>query len=184
MKSQTPSPLHPFDLSPLESLTASERLDLAVTRARELVAGRYEQVADYPPIPPIGATPQELNHLERSIGTPLPAEYRLFLSRWRYLDCGTGLLFWGLPFEGVSLGSPWVSEEHQPGKRYLVFADYWAYADGDQLMFDLDDPSAPVVLYLHEHGPLIVSFAPSFSLALCRALGAAPPALDIQRGVG
>jgi hypothetical protein len=45
---------------------------------------------------------------------------------------------------------------------------HWRYADGDQLLFDLDDPSTPVVAYLHEHGPLIEDYAPSFSLALWR----------------
>jgi hypothetical protein len=35
-------------------------------------------------------------------------------------------------------------------------------------MFDLDDPSTSVVAYLHEHGPLIENYAPSFSLALWR----------------
>jgi hypothetical protein len=39
---------------------------------------------------------------------------------------------------------------------------------GDQLMFDLSKPAQPVVAYLHEHGPRIELFAPSFSLALWR----------------
>jgi hypothetical protein len=49
-----------------------------------------------------------------------------------------------------------------------VFGHYWRYADGDQLLFDLDDPATPVVAYLHEHGPLYEQYAPSFSLALWR----------------
>ena len=63
---------------------------------------------------------------------------------------------------------PWVSEQHRTGEKYLVFANYWRYADGDQLMFDLSGPSQPVVAYLHEHGPLFKFDAPSFSLALWR----------------
>jgi hypothetical protein len=49
-----------------------------------------------------------------------------------------------------------------------VFANYWPFADGDQLMFDLSDPSHPVVAYLHDYGPLYEAHAPSFSLALWR----------------
>jgi hypothetical protein len=50
----------------------------------------------------------------------------------------------------------------------LVFADYWGYADGDQLLFELGDPEEAVYPYLHEYGPLYEAFAPSFSTALWR----------------
>jgi hypothetical protein len=60
-----------------------------------------------------------------------------------------------------------MSKNHRAPFRYLVFADYWQYADGDHLMFDLNDEAIPVVAHLHEHW-LIEYFAPSFSLALWR----------------
>ena len=61
-----------------------------------------------------------------------------------------------------------------PG-RFLVFGDCWRFADGDQLMFRLDTPDCPVVLYLHEDRPPTVEpFAPSFSLALWRMVHEVP----------
>ena len=63
-----------------------------------------------------------------------------------------------------------MSTEHLRGSRYLVFGHYWAYADGDQLLYDVDSQSAKVIAYLHEHGPLYESYAPSLSLALWRMI--------------
>jgi hypothetical protein len=129
----------------------------------------YAQLCDLPPIPAAGASEEELASLERELGVELPAEYRAFLRRWRYLDLGTGLVIWGLDHEGVYPGCPWVSESHPVPGSFLVFGDCWRFADGDQLMFPLDDASRPVVLYLHEERPPAVEpFAPSFSLALWR----------------
>ena len=100
---------------------------------------------------------------------PLPDEYRQFLMISRYLKIDDGFEVGGLDHEGVYVTEvPWVSRKHRPGVDYLVFANYWRYADGDQLMFDLSEPSQPVVAYLHEHGPLFEAYAPSFSLALWR----------------
>jgi hypothetical protein len=129
----------------------------------------YAELCDLPPIPPAGASPTELAVLEQELGVPLPAEYRAFLSRWRYLDVGPGLTVWGLDHEGVSLGSPRLSASHPVAGRYLVVGDYWRFADGDQLLFSFDAPGTPLVVYLHEEDPPAVeSFAPSFSLALWR----------------
>jgi hypothetical protein len=87
----------------------------------------------------------------------------------RYLLLGDGMNIGGLDHDGVHHAEHlWVSTEHAPDVKYLVFGAYWAHADGDQLMFDLSKPTQPIVAYLHEHGPRIEPFAPSFSLALWR----------------
>jgi hypothetical protein len=75
----------------------------------------------------------------------------------------------GFAHDGVHVvAHPWISTEHCSDRRYLVFGELWQFADGDDLMFDLSDPSTPVVLYLHEHGPSFERYAPSLSLALWR----------------
>ena len=105
------------------------------------------------------------------MGMPLPAEYRQFLALCRYLKMSDGIEIGGFRQEGMYVTEvPWVSDKHRQGVKYLVFANYWRYADGDQLMFDMTDPNHPVVAYLHEHGPLFERYAPSFSLALWRLL--------------
>ncbi len=115
------------------------------------------------------ATEEELSDLEDQLGASLPKEYRSFLSTCRYLKIDDGIEIGGFDHNGVYVTEmPWISEEHRPGKKYLVFADYWQYADGDQLMFDLSEKDLPVIAYLHEHGPLFEFYAPSFSLALWR----------------
>ena len=129
----------------------------------------YQGFSDFPCIP-AGASDAELKDFEqRLVGTPLPDEYRQFLKMSRYLKVGDGIEVGGLDHEGVHVtAAPWVSDEHRPGVKYLVFANYWRYADGDHLMLDLSEPNPPVVAYLHEHGPLFEDYAPSFSLALWR----------------
>jgi hypothetical protein len=170
------SPLEPYDFSAVLALTPSERLEFAIEAlADEIAESGHEDDCSEPPIAPAGGSDQELDDLESNLGISLPDEYRLFLSRWRYIDTGGGFAIGGLPMNGVHVGPlVWVSDEHVPGRRYLVFGDYSQYADGDQLMFDLDAPGTPVMLYLHEHGPRVEPFAPSFSLAICRALGVQP----------
>jgi hypothetical protein len=142
---------------------------LCVGRVRDrLVADGCWDLLDLPPVPVSGASEAELQQLESQLGVALPAEYRAFLRQWRYLHMGAGLQVWGFDHAGVSLGAPWVSDRHQVGVRFLVFADYWGHADGDQLLFDLGASQGAVVAYLHEHGPLFEAFAPSFALALWR----------------
>ena len=122
-----------------------------------------------PCVPDAGASENEIQELESRLGLPLPAEYRQFLGLCRYLKMSDGTEIGGFSHEGVQVTeNPWLSDEHRPGVKYLVFANYWRYAEGDQLMFDITDPSRPVVAYLHEHGPLFEFYAPSFSLALWR----------------
>jgi hypothetical protein len=149
-------------------MTISERFDHCLARARHL-AETYQEFSDYPCVPKRGATESELIEFESKLDRPLPPEYRTFLSRCRYLKIDDGREIGGLPYRGCYVTvSPWISDEHREGVEYLVFADYWKYGDGDQLLFDLTDSSYPVIAYLHEDGPLYEMFAPSFSLALWR----------------
>lgn len=157
-----------FDFSEPLRMSLAERLDSCLVRAREL-AKSYQSFSRYPCVSERGGTESELAAVESAIGRPLPPEYRAFLSRCRYLKITDGLEVGGLDHDGRYVTErPWLSGNHRPGVEYLVFANYWAYADGDQLMFDMTDPACPVVAYLHEHGPLFEAFAPSFSLALWR----------------
>jgi len=159
----------PFDFAPALRLSPVERMRRCVdrVRARHLGEGQWD-LFGLPPVPDTGASADELVRLELQLGVPLPAEYRAFLGRWRYLILDDGLRVWGFPHGGISVGGPWLSDEHRAGVQYLVFADYWGYADGDQLLFEVGDEGQAVVAYLHEHEPLFESFAPSFSLALWR----------------
>ncbi len=160
----------PFDFTEALALSVSERFTRCIDRARKLLAENgYQEISDFPCIPDIGATETELKQFESELGVVLPEEYRAFLSTCRYLKIDDGLEVGGLDHEGLYVTEhPWVSTDHRPGVRYLVFANYWQFADGDQLMFDLSNDRNPVVAYLHEHGPLFESYAPSFSLALWR----------------
>jgi hypothetical protein len=155
-----------FDFSGALQLPATERFDRCLARAR-LLAASYQAICDYPCVPERGATESELAMMESRLGRPLPPEYRAFLSRCRYLKIDDGREIGGFDYDGLYVTEgPWASKEHRAGVEYLVFANYRAYADGDQLLFDLSDSNYPVVAYLHEHGPLYEAFAPSFSLAL------------------
>jgi hypothetical protein len=95
-------------------------------------------------------------------------EYRAFLERHRHLVLDDGFNIGGLAHDGVYRGEgPWLSDQHPTSGPALVIGFYWRYADGDQLLIPLDDPSHPVLAYFHEV-PAIEPFAPSFSLALWR----------------
>lgn len=158
-----------FDFSDAEALSVDERISVSVERARATIAEfGLAQFHDAPMIPP-GASEEEIALLERQLGVALPAEYKRFLGSYRYLLLDDGFSIGGFDFEGVHYSeAPWVSDEHNAPTEYLVFGAYCAYADGDQLMFDLSTTDQPVVAYLHEHGPLFEAYAPSFSLALWR----------------
>lgn len=167
--SHTKSFVKPYDFDAALPLSPTERCHFCVERIKEEYQrnglGWWE---DIPMVPPVGATQRELEHLESVLGLSLPDEYSLFLRHWCYLNIeASGLCVWGTSYKGVGMGRPWISETYRAPWKYLVFADYWNYADGDQLMFDLNHTGVPVVTYLHEHG-LIEYFAPSFSLALWR----------------
>jgi hypothetical protein len=170
MATHTSLILPAFDFYRAEALALSERFRICLGRARELAADSgYDQGMDAPCVPSSGASEAELLKMESDLGVQLPTEYRQFLASCRYLKVGDGVEVGGLDHNGLHVTEvPWVSSEHRPGVDYLVFANYWRYADGDQLMFDLTDPGRAVIVYLHEHGPLFEFYAPSFSLALWR----------------
>ena len=158
-----------FDFREAKALSSLERFSHCLDQAKCITASGYQGISDYPCVPEIGASESELKELEAQLGVPLPAEYRQFLSICRYLKIDDGCEVGGFDWNGVYVTeSPWISGEHRKGVDYLVFANYWRYADGDQLMFDLSQTNPPVVAYLHEHGPLFEEYAPTFSLALWR----------------
>ncbi|MEI6236289.1 MAG: SMI1/KNR4 family protein [Planctomycetota bacterium] len=159
----------PFSYPAALKYSAEERMLRCVDRVkRELRSKGLWDLHMVPPVPDSGASEEELRKMELELGVALPSEYRSFLQKWKYLIIDDGLHIWGFKHKGLSIGSPWVSDKHRRGVRYLVFGYYWGFADGDQLMYDLSDPKQSVVAYLHEHGPSYESFAPSFSLALWR----------------
>lgn len=159
-----------FDFCEAHGLSVSKRIRKCVREARQILRmNGYQKLCDYPCIPECGASSTELRELESDLGVSAPNEYRAFLEQHRYIKLDDGLEIGGFDNEGVYVTEqPWVSTKHRNGVKYLVFANYWRYADGDQLMFDLSQKSAPVIAYLHEHGPLFEMYAPSFSLALWR----------------
>ena len=157
-----------FDFTDASVLSAEERIRECVSKVEQRLTDQgLLDIFNIPPIPSHGASEEELNGLVLRIGVPLPEEYAWFLRHRRYLIIDDGYQVWGLDHDGVTIGWPWLSDQHLTGHNYLVFGHYWRYADGDQLLFDLDDPKTPVMAYLHEY-PLIETFAPSFSLALWR----------------
>jgi hypothetical protein len=159
-----------YDFSAALKLTLDERFSRSLESARRLVAKNgYQKFSDFPCVPETGASEEELARLASNLGGTMPDEYLAFLSRCRYLKIDDGCEIGGVDHNGVYVTEvPWISDDHRPGVQYLVFANYWRFADGDQLMFDLSDPTYPVVAYLHEHGPLLERYAPTFSLALWR----------------
>jgi len=159
-----------YDFKPAEALPIETRFEESLRLARVLVAAGYQELCDFPCIPG-GASEDELDRLEASLSVQLPKEFRQFLRLHRYLKMGDGFEIGGLTNGGIGVTAGiWLSREHRSNVPYLVFAEYWLYSDGDQLMFDLSEPHQPVVAYLHEHGPAFELYAPSFSLALWRLL--------------
>jgi hypothetical protein len=158
-----------YDFREAEALSVEARFAESVSTARRLLAkSRYQTICTFPCIPG-GASESELQHLQSKLSVPLPEEYRLFLAQHRYLKLDDGCEIGGLDHDGLGVTEGiWLSSEHRANVSYLVFAAYWRYADGDQLMFDLSEENQPVVAYLHEHGPAFELYAPSFSLAVWR----------------
>jgi hypothetical protein len=93
-----------------------------------------------------GASDAELDELARTLGVPLPAAYRTFLSRTRELVVGDTLrLTEDHPFVVVS------TKVALPTDGMVCFGEYWLEADGDQVLFDLRDgnPDPPALYYAH-----------------------------------
>lgn len=170
MASYSRNVLPPFDFRTAGNHDFPNRLQICIERAKQIVRDvALEDILELPRVPNFGVTESELQEFETLIGIPLPFEYRQFLSVCRYISLGDGWEVGGFGFNGDSIvGPPWLSAEHRVGIEYLVFAEYWKYADGDQLLIDIYEPGQPVIAYLHEHGPLFEFYAPSFSLALWR----------------
>ncbi len=158
-----------YDFTEARGLTPLQRLMHAVNtvQVRNLnpLISLYK---DLSLIPPFGATDAEVDALEQRIGVSLSSEYRLLLNHCRYLQLGVGLSIWGLNYEGISIGSPWVLQNLTPGRSYLVIGDFCRYGDGDQVMIDLSDDKQSVIVYLHEEETKVHFFAPSLSLAIWR----------------
>lgn len=169
MASHTNEIVPPFDFTAALRLSPEERMRQSVRRIEDRLSKIMRRDrSGIAPVPHTGASESELRELEVELGIALPTEYRAFLRQWRYLQIDDGREIWGFSIGDNSLETPWVSDQHRDGVNYLVFGNYWEHADGDQLLFDLSETDGAVVVYLHEHGPLFESFAPSFSLALWR----------------
>ncbi len=152
-----------FDFGPAQGRTPADVITESVGRLR---------VGANP-----AATATEMDALETSLGVALPAEYRLFLAVTRSLDVAHGTCLYGVRGDDSTAEEPWVSDGHMQGRTFLVIGAYGAFADGDQLLFDVGASSASVYLYLHDppydkggprRRPCIEEFAPSFGLALFR----------------
>jgi hypothetical protein len=162
--------LRAFDFGEAIALPFDERVRASMARAKAIVeANGYARLSSFPVVPDVGGTKEEIDTLERSLGAPLPTEYRAFLERHRYLVLDDGYNIGGLPHGELHVAEgPWLSTVHPIASGpALVIGFYWRYADGDQLLIPLGEPHAPVVAYLHEY-PTVEPFAPSFSLALWR----------------
>ncbi len=159
----------PYDFAAALMFSPQQRLDRCVAVARERLT-TIDVGDNLPAIPPCGASEEELTELARRLHVPVPEEYRLLLSNWRYLYFGPGLAIWGLSYHGVTVGWPWVQAMPDRPGEYLIIGDYWRYSDGDQLMLDLTDPEAAAFIYLHESGSSVEYFAPSLSLAVWRMI--------------
>ncbi|QGJ70594.1 Hypothetical protein PBC10988_22910 [Planctomycetales bacterium 10988] len=151
------------------SLTLQQRFEICL----EKTESRLEETGQLglfepPAIPDSGASEEEILALESCLQLSLPEEYRQFLKFRRYLILDDGFQIHGLGEVEEGIEYPWlIGKKRSPGKC-LVFADYWAYGDGDYLMFDLTEPGQPVLACLHEYGSMFARYAPSFSLALWR----------------
>ncbi len=168
MGSFTRDVLPEFDFSEAATLSVAGRISHSIEKARELAAN-YPIFGTAPAVSTAGATKEELDELNVKLDGNLDSELRQFHSSCRFLCIDDGLSIGGFDHNGTYPTEPhWISNEHSAGNKYLVFGAYWRYADGDQLLIDLDDPKRPVVAYLHEHGPLFEYYAPTFSFALWR----------------
>lgn len=158
--------LPPFDFAAPLRMSAEQRIETSLRVVQALVEADGDFADERTPIVAQGATSRELEALEARLGVGLPGEYRRFLARCGRLDLDDGFRVFGVAQDaGDGSHEPWVSDTHREGFRYLVVADYFRLADGDQLLIDLRDPNHAVVAYLHEEGPLFEPYAPSFSLA-------------------
>ncbi len=152
--------LPPYDFSEALALPVVERFE----RVLAVLQGQEKQKAallgeDSNPFSP-GFAENEIAELERSQETSFAPEVKEFLRHWKFV--GEAGCF---DFHGAD---SWVENDLAARGAYLIIGNNWRYADGDQLVMPLSGETDKVFLYLHEHGPKIEEFAPSFSLALWR----------------
>lgn len=165
-----------FDFGAALGRSPREVIAESVEWFRERQVAR-ELVGLFDPIPLSAASTGEITALEESVGVSLPGEYRVFLKTTRSITVDDGARIFGVLGSGSTAGEPWISDGHMAGRQFLVFGDYWGFADGDQLLFDMSIPSEAVFLYLHDppfdrggptRRPCLEEYASSFSLALSR----------------
>jgi hypothetical protein len=149
-----------YDFSEALLLSVMQRLEQSVEILQEQARATHAVLGEEPLPPQTGLSEDELAALQEQIGAPIPTEYADFLRYSRQLD--------GEPGFDICGQTAWPTDEDFATKPYLVIGNYYRYADGDALMMPLAEDSEEVVLYLHEDGPKMETFAPSFSLALWR----------------
>lgn len=117
-----------------------------------------------------GATEANLQHLEASLGFPLPDSYKAFLRCAAGLWLRGGLIQFGQQHPFIHSFKPF--EELTPQQRQNVsrkgggwpptegmvcFAEFFMEADGDQVLFDVSrglvHGEYPVMYYSHEDSP-------------------------------
>jgi hypothetical protein len=172
MSSFPPTHVGSFDFTEALALPAQERLQRAVEQLRHWhEITDYESFCLFPPIPSYGASQAELDDLEAELEITLPADYRLFLSMWVYIDVDPMRIIWGVRHEGIYITDhPWAADRYPIPGTYLVMGMYrrFARSNSDHLVIKLDVPEQPVLVYLHECGPSLEFYAPNVSLALWR----------------
>jgi hypothetical protein len=91
-----------FDFTEALALPPQERLRRAVEQLRQWhEITDYESFCFFPPIPSYSASQAELDDLEAELEITLPADYRLFLSMWVYMDVDPMRIIWGVRHEGI-----------------------------------------------------------------------------------
>ena len=152
--------LPPYDFSAASAMPVMERFERSVV----ILQGHEKQKADI-----LGETStsfgpgfmeDEIAELERSQEALFAPEVREFLRHWKF--AGEAGCF------DLHGADSWVENDLAARGSCLIIGNNWRYADGDQLVMPLSGETDKVFLYLHEHGPKIEEFAPSFSLALWR----------------
>lgn len=149
---------------PAEMLScAISKMQLVYSKSSYPVVDDNEPI----PIPESGCTENELSGLEQSIGTRLPESYKDLLKEYRYLALSDNCSVLGIHKEGeAGYGGPWLSDQHEEGRNWLVVGKYWRFADGDDLLMDIE--TGAVYVYLHEYEGKIEFFAKNISAAVYR----------------
>lgn len=152
--------LPPYDFSVALALPVTERFEQSVAILQQHAQAEAAIVGeDLLPLQP-GFSEDQITEMEQVQKAPFAPEVKDFLRHWKRGGGMSGISFYG--------PDCWVEDELAAKGSFLMIGDYWRYADGDQLVMPLSSATEKVFLYLHEHGPKIEEFAPSFSLALWR----------------